>query len=95
MRIHVIRKMPLSIDEAETRCTLTAQDCAKRETATKQREKGFVKIPYIYGTFTKNGDDTQSFRPLVQEERGVLRVRLLALSTRVNTLFGLRQQRCG
>jgi len=24
------------------------------------------------------GDDTQSFRPLVQEERGVLRVRLLA-----------------
>gem|GEM_PF-6730211 len=41
------------------------------------------------------GDDTQSFRPLVQEERGVLRVRLLALSTRVNTLFNLRQQRCG
>jgi hypothetical protein len=37
------------------------------------------------------GDDTQSFRPLVQEERGVLRVRLLALSTRVNTLFRLRQ----
>ena len=32
------------------------------------------------------GDDTQSFRPLVQEERGVLRVRLLALSTRVNTV---------
>jgi hypothetical protein len=41
------------------------------------------------------GDDTQSFRPLVQEERGVLRVRLLALSTRVNTLFRLRQQKCG
>jgi hypothetical protein len=40
------------------------------------------------------GDDTQSFRPLVQEERGVLRVRLLALSTRVNTLFRLRQQKC-
>ena len=41
------------------------------------------------------GDDTQSFRPLVQEERGVLRVRLLAPSTRVNTLFRslrLRQQ---
>ncbi len=37
------------------------------------------------------GDDTQSFRPLVQEERGVLRVRLLAHSTRVNTLFSLRQ----
>jgi hypothetical protein len=37
------------------------------------------------------GDDTQSFRPLVQEERGVLRVRLLALSTRVNTLLSLRQ----
>src|SRR5580700_9793927 len=32
------------------------------------------------------GDDTQSFRPLVQEERGVLRVRLLAPSTRVNTV---------
>ena len=41
------------------------------------------------------GDDTQSFRPLVQEERGVLRVRLLALSTRVNTLFRLRQRRQG
>ena len=41
------------------------------------------------------GDDTQSFRPLVQEERGVLRVRLLAQSTRVNTLFRLRQQKCG
>lgn len=40
------------------------------------------------------GDDTQSFRPLVQEERGVLRVRLLALNTCVNTLFGL-QQKCG
>jgi hypothetical protein len=38
------------------------------------------------------GDDTQSFRPLVQEERGVLRVRLLAPSTRVNTLFSLRRQ---
>ena|SRR5580692_1829912 len=41
------------------------------------------------------GDDTQSFRPLVQEERGVLRVRLLAPGTRVNTLFRsfrLRQQ---
>jgi hypothetical protein len=60
MRIHVIRKMPLSIDEAETRCTLTAEDCAKRETATKQREKGFVKIPYIYGTFTKNGEEKSS-----------------------------------
>jgi hypothetical protein len=54
MRIHAIRKMPLSIDEAETRCTLTGQDCAKRETPTKQIEKGFVKIPNIYGTFTKN-----------------------------------------
>jgi hypothetical protein len=32
------------------------------------------------------GDDTQSFRPLVQEERGVLRVRLLALRTRVNSV---------
>jgi hypothetical protein len=32
------------------------------------------------------GNDTQSFRPLVQEERGVLRVRVLALSTRVNTV---------
>ena len=41
------------------------------------------------------GDDTQSFRPLVQEERGVLRVRLLALSTRVNTLFRLCQQKNG
>jgi hypothetical protein len=30
------------------------------------------------------GSDTQSFRPLVQEERGVLRVRLLALTVRVN-----------
>jgi len=39
------------------------------------------------------GGDTQSFRPLVQEERGVLRVRLLALSTRVNTLFRLWQLR--
>ena len=41
------------------------------------------------------GDDTQSFRPLVQEERGVLRVRLLAPRTRVNTLFSLWQQQCG
>jgi len=41
------------------------------------------------------GGDTQSFRPLVQEERGVLRVRLLAPSTRVNILFRLRQQKCG
>ena len=41
------------------------------------------------------GDDTQSFRPLVQEERGVLRVRLLAPGTRVNSLFSLRQPKCG
>jgi hypothetical protein len=54
MRIHAIRKMPLSIDEAETRCTLTGKDCAKKETATNQKEKGLVKIPYIYRTFTKN-----------------------------------------
>jgi hypothetical protein len=54
MRIHAIRKMPLSIDEAATRCTLTGEDCAKRERATKEKGKGFVKIPYIYGTFTKN-----------------------------------------
>jgi hypothetical protein len=54
MRIHSIRKMSLSIDEAETRCTLTGEDRAKRESATKKKQKGFVKIPYIYGTFTKN-----------------------------------------
>jgi hypothetical protein len=60
MRIHAIRKMPLSIDEAETRCTLTGKDCAKRETATNQKEKGFLNIPYIYGTFTKNEKEKSS-----------------------------------
>jgi hypothetical protein len=54
MRIHAIRKMPLSIDESGTRCTLTGADCAKGKGATKQGEKGFSEVPYIYGTFTKS-----------------------------------------
>jgi hypothetical protein len=54
MRIQAIRKMPLSIDEAGTRCTLTGEDSARRKRATNQRGKGFALIPYIYGTFTKS-----------------------------------------
>jgi hypothetical protein len=53
MRIHAIHKMPLSIDEAGSRCTLRGESCAKRQRATAERTKGFAGIPDIYGTFTK------------------------------------------
>jgi hypothetical protein len=46
--------MPLSIDEAGTRCTLTGEDSPKRKRVTNERGKGFAVIPYIYGTFTKS-----------------------------------------
>jgi hypothetical protein len=53
MRIHAIHKMPLSIDEAGSRCTLRGESCAKRQRATAERIKGLAGIPDIYGTFTK------------------------------------------
>jgi hypothetical protein len=53
MRIHAIRKMPLSIDEAGSRCTLHRENCAKRQRATEERAKSFAGIPDIYETFTK------------------------------------------
>jgi hypothetical protein len=68
MRIHAIRKMPLSIDEAGTRCTLTGEDCAKRKRATNGRGKGFAEIPYIYGTFTKSKGKKERKKLAVQNK---------------------------
>src|SRR5580658_6296192 len=56
--------------------------CSQQSRAAKQARGITRKTP----RWQPRGDDTQSFRPLVQEERGVLRVRLLAPSTRVNTV---------
>jgi hypothetical protein len=48
MRIHAIRKMPLSIDEAGSRCTQTPGGSRKEQHLTEENEKGLAgKSKYL------------------------------------------------
>jgi hypothetical protein len=45
--------MPLSIDEAETRCTLTGKDCAKGEASDEPEGKRFPENSVYLWNFYK------------------------------------------